>query len=91
MSNLDSDYNSATRSQNYSTLSCYNPLSAAQAKYTGVAKQIIPSYSAPGYNTLQHGAKPTGEYFSYGNAYGYASGCNQKYTARVCGGCQTSK
>ena len=85
----NNEYRSATLSQRYSTLSCYNPMQSASGQYQGTAKQIIPTYGAPGYNTLQHGTSaPVGGHFNYSQAYGGVSGCNQQYTVRVCGGCQ---
>lgn len=49
---------------------------------------VVPNYSAPGYDTLTHGA-PTcgggGPYFSIGKAYGYgAANCNTQYVGSIC-------
>lgn len=91
MSNkYDSDYRPSAGGCGYPSLGCYNPQSAASGQaLPPTGKQIIPTYDAPGYNTLQHGAKnpSCGGHFSYMNAYSHAQGCNQNYTTRVCGGC----
>jgi len=49
---------------------------------------VVPSYSAPGYDTLMHGPPDcnTGRpYFQIGKAYGYGAGnCCQKYVGALC-------
>ena len=53
---------------------------------------IVPAYSAPGYNTLQHGGGSDGcggtsssAYFQIGQAYGYGAGnCNTQYMGSIC-------
>ena len=89
-------YNSATSSFGYSSLGCYNPMSKNKqndlgAFYPGV--QIIPTYDAPGYDSLQHGDNQYGGgHFNYKNAYGRPNGqgCNktQAYKYRPCGPCK---
>lgn len=54
---------------------------------------IVPAYSAPGYDTLQHGsggadgcgASSSSTYFTIGRAYGYGAGsCNTQYMGSIC-------
>ena len=47
---------------------------------------IVPQYSAPGYNTLSHGAAPScSGYFNIQNAYGAnACSCATKYVQKLC-------
>ena len=54
---------------------------------------IVPAYSAPGYDTLQHGSggddgcgsSSSSTYFTIGRAYGYGAGsCNTQYMASIC-------
>ncbi len=53
---------------------------------------IVPAYSAPGYDTLQHGSSDDGcggasssTYFTIGKAYGYGAGsCNTQYMGSIC-------
>lgn len=56
---------------------------------------VVPAYSAPGYQTLQHGGHVGGAcgcgagggspYFSIGQAYGYGAGnCNTQYMGSLC-------
>lgn len=48
---------------------------------------IVPSYSAPGYQTLTHGppSENGGPYFNIGKAYGYGAGnCNTQYMGSIC-------
>jgi hypothetical protein len=48
---------------------------------------VVPSYSAPGYDTLQHGSSQlsSGPYFSIGRAYGYgADACSTNYMGSIC-------
>lgn len=91
----DADYKPMASSCGYPTLGCYNPQNAAQARAMvgGNAVQIIPKYTMPGYNTLQHGASKggCGGHFNYLDAYSHAKGCNQEYVSRVCGGCNVNK
>ena len=88
-------YNSATSSFGYSSLGSYNPMSKSRqydlgASYPGV--QIIPTYDAPGYDSLQHGNNQyEGGHFNYGKAYGTPNGqgCQtQRYVRRPCGPCK---
>jgi hypothetical protein len=88
-------YNSATSSFGYSSLGSYNPMSKSRqndlgASYPGV--QIIPTYDAPGYDSLQHGNNQyEGGHFNYGKAYGNPNGqgCQtQRYVRRPCGPCK---
>ena len=53
---------------------------------------VVPNYSAPGYDTLTHGASEGGcgeaanGYFQIGRAYGYgANNCSTTYSASLCG------
>lgn len=46
---------------------------------------IVPSYSAPGYQTLTHGPPSCGPYFTIGKAYGYGAGnCQTQYIGSMC-------
>lgn len=50
---------------------------------------VVPTYSAPGYDTLTHGAPDcsgsNGSYFTIGKAYGYgASNCGTQYVGAIC-------
>ena len=49
---------------------------------------IVPSYSAPGYNTLQHGDQNScrgSNYFNIYTAYGQNAGnCQTKYMGAIC-------
>ncbi len=49
---------------------------------------VVPTYSAPGYDTLTHGqpdCSSGGPYFSIGKAYGYgAANCNTQYMGAIC-------
>lgn len=53
---------------------------------------VVPSYSAPGYDTLTHGppeygcnGNSGGPYFSIGKAYGYgAENCSTQYMGSIC-------
>ena len=48
---------------------------------------VVPSYSAPGYQTLSHGPPSGcgGPYFNIGKAYGYgAANCNTQYFGSMC-------
>lgn len=49
---------------------------------------VVPNYSAPGYNTLQHGqadCNSGGPYFQIGKAYGEGAGnCCTKYMGTLC-------
>jgi hypothetical protein len=48
---------------------------------------VVPTYSAPGYDTLTHGGgAQCGPYFSIGQAYGYgAENCSTQYMGSLCG------
>jgi hypothetical protein len=81
---------------NYAQLGAYNlgfrgirppvPLTAVSGYY------VVPAYSAPGYDTLTHGAagcgcgsSSGGNYFNIGQAYGSGAGnCNTKYMGSIC-------
>ena len=87
MSAVDSDYKPSSSSSGYSSLGCYNPVNAMQAQAMGNGSQIIPEYSAPGYDALTHGNQPpAGGHFKYGAAYGVS--CDQQFNVRACAGCQ---
>lgn len=49
---------------------------------------VVPTYSAPGYDTLTHGPPECGSggpYFTIGKAYGYGAGnCDTQYTGAIC-------
>lgn len=46
---------------------------------------VVPTYSAPGYDTLTHGYSTGGPYFSIGQAYGYGAGnCSTQYMGAIC-------
>ena len=48
---------------------------------------VVPAYSAPGYDTLTHGAaggSSSGGYFSIGKAYGQGEGCSTEYIGSLC-------
>lgn len=83
----------------YTTLSGYNGGQCARGIRPPVPTTnvsgfyIVPSYSAPGYNTLQHGGGDDGccnggsssSYFQIGKAYGYgAANCNTQYMGSIC-------
>lgn len=80
---------------NYAQLGAYNlgfrgirppvPLTSVSGYY------VVPAYSAPGYDTLTHGAAGCGcggsggNYFSIGQAYGSNAGnCNTRYMGSIC-------
>lgn len=88
-----SEYNNTTVGGfgcSYATLSNYNngnqgvrpamPASSVSGHY------IVPSYSAPGYDTLSHGSAPScSGYFSVQNAYGGKDGsCGTNYVQNLC-------
>lgn len=94
MSSKDSEYRPTSSSCGYSRLSCYNPTSATMAQaLPSAGQQIIPTYDAPGYNTLQHGSMGAscGGHFSYSDAYGASKGCTQNYNTRACDSCDVKK
>jgi hypothetical protein len=49
---------------------------------------VVPTYSAPGYDTLTHGppdCNSGNSYFTIGKAYGYgASNCSTQYMGALC-------
>lgn len=51
-----------------------------------IGKYIVPNYSAPGYNTLQHNSTYScGGYFPISTAYGEgAADCSTEYSYKVC-------
>lgn len=81
---------------NYAQLGAYNlgfrgirppvPLTSVSGYY------VVPAYSAPGYDTLTHGAagcgcgsSSGGNYFTIGQAYGQNAGnCSQRYMGSIC-------
>ena len=80
---------------NYAQLGAYNlgfrgirppvPLTSVSGYY------VVPAYSAPGYDTLTHGAagcgcgSGSGNYFQIGQAYGQGANlCNTKYMGSIC-------
>lgn len=94
--------NSCNRMMYDSAGSCSNTnyarLGAYAAGYRGIRPPIptttvagyyvVPTYSAPGYDTLTHGAPDCcsgGPYFSIGKAYGYGAGnCSTQYMGAIC-------
>lgn len=74
----------------YATLSHYNHGSKGMQppvpKGTVSGAYIVPSYGAPGYGTLMHGAAPScSGYFDIGDAYKNKGGnCNQQYVRKLC-------
>ena len=76
----------------YATLAKYNQGSVGMKPQvtpgTVSGHYIVPSYSAPGYNTLTHGrtAPSCSGFFNITNAYKGAEGaCNQKFVRKLCG------
>ena len=80
---------------NYAQLGSYNlgfrgirppvPMTSVSGYY------VVPTYSAPGYDTLTHGppgcgcGESGGNYFSIGKAYGYGAGdCNTQDMGSIC-------
>jgi hypothetical protein len=76
---------------NYAQLGAYNlgfsgirppvPLTAVSGYY------VVPSYTAPGYDTLTHGSSgdSAGNYFNINRAYGAGSNsCNTQYMGSLC-------
>lgn len=79
---------------NYAQLGSYNqgfrgirppvPLTSVSGYY------VVPAYSAPGYDTLTHGASGCGtasggNYFQIGQAYGQNAGnCSTQYMGSIC-------
>ena len=79
---------------NYASLGSYNQgygagvMAPVPAGVPSMAVQIVPTYSAPGYNALTHGQQVPGcgGHFTISNAYpSYANNCT-RYTTRLCGG-----
>lgn len=79
----------------YATLSSYNLGGCGSGIMAPVASgvpsmnvQIVPTYSAPGYDWNKHGQKylSCGNYFNIQSAYpNYSNNCT-KFTTRLCGG-----
>jgi len=70
----------------YATLSTYNNANGMQVpRPVGTATgYIVPSYGAPGYNTLVHSQDSAG-YPNIGSAYRNNNGsCNQQYVRKLC-------
>ena len=91
MSRQYSEYNNSTSAYsacNYATLSSYNMgksgVPVPKGNVSGV--YVVPTYSAPGYNTLIHNAQPScGGYFDIGDAYRSKSGsCNTQFVKKLC-------
>ena len=99
--NIGSGYNygsGAGPNCNYAQLGAYNlgfrgirppvPLTSVSGYY------VVPAYSAPGYDTLTHGAgncgcgsSSGGNYFNIGQAYGQGGQggfCSTKYMGSIC-------
>ena len=79
----------------YATLCAYNsggqmaPMPSNARNVSG--SYIVPSYSAPGYDTLSRSGSCAG-YYNINSAYGQNSGtCNQQYLSSLCGGCNYKK
>lgn len=76
----------------YNTLNNYNGNGGIQGLRPSVpatnviGKYIVPNYSAPGYNTLQHDTGYScGGYFNITNAYGAnAADCSTQYSYKSC-------
>lgn len=74
----------------YATLSHYNNGSKGMQppvpRETVSGSYVVPSYSAPGYNTLNHGATPScSGFFNIGDAYKSNGGnCNTKFVKKLC-------
>lgn len=92
---MNSEYSSPTVKGNgctYATLSHYNqgygagPMAPIPSGTPSQAVQIVPTYGAIGYNTLQHGTKypSCSGYFDISNAYPNFPNCT-KFTSRLCG------
>ncbi len=72
----------------YTTLCNYSDSSFGPGKPRPVGGvYVVPTYSAPGYDTLNHnGQGGCGSYFNINSAYGADAGqCNQAYTTSLCG------
>jgi hypothetical protein len=86
--------NTTSRAGAYSSLMNYNNGQAmapvSNKVVTGV--MIVPSWGAPGVDTLTHGnGASRGGYFSIESAYGAgASTCNQAYVSMPCGNCNNN-
>jgi len=88
-----SEYNNSTVGGvgcSYASLSSYNNgnkgVRPAMQATNVSGKYVVPSYSAPGYNTLSHNVAPTcSGYFSIQAAYGGNGGsCGTKYVQSLC-------
>jgi hypothetical protein len=85
-------YNSSVNglSCSYATLAHYNNGSAGMRPpvpaTTVSGKYIVPTWSAPGYNTLMHNDVPScSGYFNIQAAYGKDAGsCSTKYVTKLC-------
>lgn len=76
----------------YHTLSNYNQgygagaMAPVPSGTPSMSTVVVPQYSAPGYDALQHGvnsAQMCGNYFDIKSAYGSPKGCTQ-FAARLC-------
>lgn len=81
---------SAVNPGSYTTLKGYQCKGAGiqtptPAGVPSMSLQVVPQYSAPAYNALQHGYKPSGRgYFNISQAYcSYPSGCTV-FSTRQC-------
>jgi hypothetical protein len=87
-----SEYNNSAvngASCSYANLSHYNQGCAkapAPSANNVCGMYIVPTYSAPGYNTLTHGGAPScSGYFNIKGAYGANAGsCNTRYVQKLC-------
>ena len=90
-----SEYNNSTvqgGACSYATLSHYNNRSSGSMSSPAVPRTtvsgmyIVPSYGAPGYSALTHGAAPScSGFFNITSAYGKnASNCNTQYVQKLC-------
>ena len=73
----------------YSKLGCYYGSTGTMAPIKTTANaMVVPNWSSIGYDTLTRGVTNQSMYFNINDAYGAgASGCNQSFTTRMCGGC----
>ena len=78
----------------YATLGGYNQgygagaIAPVPSGVPSMAVQIVPNYSAPGYDALTHGLNvpSCSGYFGIGKAYpSYSNNCT-RFTTRLCGG-----
>lgn len=95
LTNKMAEYNNSSVSAGacaYATLSHYNNGSQGLNKVpvprsTVSGVYVVPTYGAPGYNTLTHGnaAPSCSGFFNIGNAYGKgANNCNTQFVKRLC-------